>query len=80
MKKVVLKNRWGDSIEFEWEGNLIATLIVANDWTMENDCPGYFFEVEDADPNYISENKIPVFVNTMGVLVAPDHYEIDDGN
>lgn len=76
MKKVVIKGRWNDPIEYEWKGDLITTLREMNTLTIEEDNTGYFFEVEGVDCNYIKEMNLPIFKDEFGVLVAPTDYEI----
>lgn len=78
MKKVIINGRWNKPIEYEWKGDLITTLREMNDWTMEEDNPGYFFEIEDADPNYIKTMSLPIFMNEYGVLLAPTDYTIEE--
>lgn len=71
MKRVVIRGRWNDPIEFDWQGDLITTLHEMNKWTLDKDMPGYFFEIEDADKEYIKETNLPIFVNEYGTLLAP---------
>lgn len=78
MKKVIITNRWGDTIESTWKGSLIATLKDMNNQTMEDDNPGFFFEVEDADQDYIKSMVLPIFVNKHGVYLAPVNLTIVD--
>ena len=78
MGKLILKNRWNETLEFEIENNLINTLKKANDYTVENDMSGFFFEVKDADPEYIRKENIPTFINSYGEEVAPSEYEIEN--
>ena len=77
-KKLIIKGRWDKPIEFEWKDDLISTLRAANDWTIENDCPGYFFEIENSDIKYMKDCIMPIFVNSYGVLVAPTDYMIEE--
>ena len=76
MKKVIIKGRWNEPIEHEWEGSLVTTLKAINEYTMENDMPGYFFEIEFADPEYVKNMDLPIFVDCYGTLVAPTDYEV----
>ena len=76
MKKVVIKGRWNDPIEFEWKGDLITTLREINNWTLTEDKSGYFFEIENADPEYIRTMALPIFMNEYGDLLAPTDYKI----
>lgn len=76
MKKVVIKGRWNDSIEYEWQGDLITTLREMNILTIEEDNTGYFFEVEEANRDYIDTMGLPIFKDEFGVLVAPTDYII----
>lgn len=85
MKVLCLKNRWGQKLLFNMvntnfleRDNILATLKIANDYTIENDHPGYFFETKDADPNYIEENDVMSFVNSYDEIVAPCDYEVLD--
>lgn len=76
MKKVVIKGRWNDSIEYEWQGDLITTLREMSTLTIEEDNTGYFFEVEQTDQDYVKAMGLPIFKNIFGVLTAPTDYEI----
>lgn len=76
MKKVIIKGRWNDPIEHEWEGDLITTLRAMQEWTLDEDNTGYFFEIEDADPDYVKTMNLPIFMDEYGVLVAPTDLEI----
>lgn len=74
-KKIIIKGRWNNPIEFEIEGSLEDTLKKANDWCINNDAPGYFFEVETADFEYIRKQNLPIFINN-GKKIAPTDLEI----
>lgn len=76
MKKVIIKGRWNDPIECEWKGDLITTLRAMQEWTLDEDNTGYFFEIEDADPSYVKTMNLPIFMDEYGVLVAPTDYTI----
>ena len=76
MRNVIINGRWNDPIEFEWKGDLITTLREMNSWTLDEDNPGYFFEIEDADPEYLKTMKLPIFMNEYGDLLAPTDYAI----
>lgn len=76
MSKLILTSRWGDKLIFNIKENLEDTLKEANIFTLDNDFPGFFFDVEDADPEYIKENNIPTFIDEYKKLVAPVEYEI----
>ncbi len=76
MKKVIIKGRWNEPIKHEWEGDLITTLIEMNILTIEEDNTGYFFDVEQADRDYIEAMGLPIFKNIFGVLTAPTDYTI----
>jgi len=76
MKKVIIKGRWNDPIEYEWKGDLITTLREMNSWTLDEDNTGYFFEIDDADTEYLKKMKLPIFMNEYGVLLAPTDYLI----
>ena len=76
MKKVVIKGRWNDPIEYEWQGDLITTLREMNTLTIEEDNTGYFFNVEQTDREYVKAMGLPIFKNIFGVLTAPTDYEI----
>lgn len=82
MKKVIIKGRWNEPITHKWEGSLIDTLIAMNEYTIENDMPGYFFEIENADREWLRTTDLPIFVNNYGELLAPNDYEVvdDDGD
>ena len=73
-KTLVLKNRWNETLEFDFRENLIETLKYANKYTVENDLPGFFFETEDADEEYVK--NLPVFTDEFGAEIAPCDYEI----
>ena len=76
---LVLKSRWGERLEFEWKGDLITTLRSANEYTLENDITGYFFEMENADRDWlkISECTVPFFMNANGDVVGPVEYSVE---
>ena len=76
--KLVLTSRWEDKLEFEWKGNLITTLRFANDYTLENDISGYFFEMENADQKWLKsvDCDVPFFMNSYGDIIAPVEYSI----
>lgn len=83
MKVLCLKNRWDKKLLFNMVNtnimeidNLLDTLKMANNYTIENDMPGYFFEAKDADPAYIKENDIIAFVNNYNEIVCPNEYEV----
>ena len=76
MKKVIIKGRWDEPITHEWEGSLISTLRTINEYTLDNDMPGYFFAIEDADQEYVKQMNLPIFMNGYGVLLAPNDYTI----
>ena len=76
MKEIIIKGRWNDPIGFEWKGDLITTLREMNEWTLEDDNPGYFFEIENADQEYLKTMKLPIFMNKYGDLLAPTDYRI----
>lgn len=77
-KKLIIKGRWNKPIQFGWKGDLISTLRAANDWTIENDCSGYFFEIENSDIKYMKDCIMPMFVNSYGVLIAPCDYMLEE--
>lgn len=76
MKKVIIKGRWNEPIESEWKGDLITTLRAIYEQTLEDDNTGYFFEIEDADQDYVKTMNLPIFMDEYGILVAPTDYEI----
>ena len=76
MKKVIIKGRWNDPIEHEWEGDLITTLRAIHELTLNEDNTGYFFEIEDADQDYVKTMNLPIFMDEYGILVAPTDYMI----
>ena len=76
MKHVIIKGRWNEPISHLWEGSLIATLKAMNEYTIENDLSGYFFEIENADPEFVKKMELPIFVDSYGVAIAPNDYEI----
>jgi len=76
MKKVIIKGRWNDPIEHEWEGDLITTLRAIHELTLNEDNTGYFFEIEDADQDYVKTMNLPIFMDEYGILVAPTDYTI----
>ena len=76
MKKVIIKGRWNDPIKYEWVGDLITTLRVIHELTLNEDSTGYFFEIEDADQDYVKTMNLPIFMDEYGTLVAPTDYMI----
>lgn len=76
MKKVIIKGRWNDPIEHEWQGDLITTLRAIHELTLNEDNTGYFFEIEDADQDYVKTMNLPIFMDEYGILVAPTDYTI----
>ena len=76
MGKLILTSRWGDKLIFNMRETLEDTLKEANMFTLDNDFPGFFFDIEDADPEYIKEENIPIFIDEYGKEVAPVEYEI----
>ena len=79
MGKLILTSRWGDKLIFNMRETLEDTLKEANRFTIDNDFPGFFFEVKDADPEYIREENIPTFINDYGEELAPTKYSIERG-
>ena len=79
MKQLILKNRWGYKLTFEWKGTLIDTLKFAQEYCLENDEVGYFFETKDADQEWLKSSDCPTFVNSYGDEVGPaEEYEIKE--
>lgn len=76
MGKLILTSRWGDKLIFNMRETLEDTLKEANMFTLDNDFPGFFFDIEDADSEYIKEENIPIFIDEYGKEVAPVNYEI----
>lgn len=76
MKKIIIKGKWNDSIEHEWEGDLITTLRRMQEKCLEDDNTGYFFDVENADLNWVKTTSLPLFYDKYGELVAPTDYTI----
>lgn len=77
MEKLILTSRWGDKLIFDMKESLEDTLKEANRYTVENDMTGFFFEVEDADPEYIRRENIPTFIDDYGKEIAPNKYDIE---
>ncbi len=76
MKRVVIKGRWNEPIGCEWNGDLITTLRAIHEQTLEDDNTGYFFEIEEADQDYIKTMSLPIFMDEYGTLIAPTDYMI----
>ena len=76
MKTLTITNRWNETLQFSWNNDLITTLKEANKYTVDNDEIGYFFEVENADQDWIKKEGIPVFEDEYGKLVAPNEYKV----
>ena len=84
MHLMFLNSVWGKKLPFKLRGeagnynDIVETLKFAYEYTIENDLPGYFFEVTEADSDYISGNNVITFTNRHGVRIMPYQYEIWD--
>lgn len=78
MKKVIVYGINNSPVEYEWRGSLVATLRSLWSWLDEEDATGYFFEVENADKEYLKGLNVPIFMNAYGVLIAPTDCTIEE--
>lgn len=79
MQKLILKSRWGKELTFDIKENLEKTLYDAYDYVVKEDYPGFFFNKEDANQDWIKEENWLIFTNSYGEEVGAVDYKIVEG-